>query len=92
MLTKQQKLDVLSKAIDEGAKIRISFHGLTRSNAALKTKTLAEMLGTSVKNDNNLNTYWYQAESPELRVTAFYDNKSPYMVEDVARTIEEEVY
>ena len=87
MLTKQQKLDILSKAIDQGANIDINFHNLTRSNAALLTTELAGMMGTQALNKSGSGFHWYKAESPGIDVAAFYEPS--YMVEDVVRTIEE---
>lgn len=88
MLTKQQKLDVLSKAIDEGANIDINFHDLTQSNAALLTKEIARMMGTQSVSKSGSGFHWYKIQTPGVDVAAFYDPS--YMVEDVVRTIEEE--
>lgn len=89
MLTKQQKLDILSKAIDEGADIEINFYKVSKSRAAILTTDFAETMGTSTEGKNGSGFYWYQAHAPKFKVNAFYDNKSSYMVEDVVRTIEE---
>lgn len=87
MLTKQQKLDILSKAIDEGAHIDINFHDLTQSDAALLTKEIARILDTAVVQDSRSGFNWYRTHAPKFKVNAFYDRG--YMVEDVVRTIEE---
>lgn len=95
MLTKQQKLDVLSKAIDEGAVIDISFFDVTKSKAAVLTTDFAEMMGAPTEGKNRENTFWYQARSEDrdVKVTAFYKpSKESYMLEDVVRTIEEETH
>ena len=92
MLTKQQKLDVLSKAIDEGAEINIWFYDFTKSKAAVVITELAEMMGTPTEGKNGENAYWYQTHSKDgdLKINAFYElPKESYLVEDVVRTIEE---
>ena len=88
MLTKEQKLAILSKAIDEGANIDINFHKLTRTNAALLTNEIAGMMGTLAVSKSGSGYQWYKAESPGIDVNAFYEPS--YMVEDV-KFEEEEV-
>ena len=88
MLTKQQKLDVLSKAIDEGADIRISFHQGNRSRAAVLTTELAGMMETTTTGKTFDDSFWYEASIPGFDVVAFYD--PTYMIEDV-KFEEEEV-
>ena len=73
LLTKEQKLAILSKAIDEGASIDINFHNLNRSNAALLTNKLADMMGTQALSESGSGHHWYKAESRGLDVAAFYD-------------------
>ena len=92
MLTKQQKLDVLSKAIDEGANIDINFHDLTQSDAALLTKEIARMTGKQAEEKSGLGFSCYQVYDSKFMVNAFYKPEQSYMVEDVVRTIEGEVY
>ena len=75
MLTKQQKLDVLSKAIDEGAIIDIHYHGLSRSNAASLTKGISNMIEVPVERKSKAHAYWYQIRYRDFGVTAFYDHK-----------------
>ena len=92
MLTKQQKLDILSKAIDKGADINVSFFDLTKSKAAVLTTELGELMGTPTEGKNGSNYYWYQTHSKDgdLKINAFYElPKESYLVEDVVRTIEE---
>ena len=72
-LTKQQKLDILSKAIDEGADIDVSFYHLPKSRAALLTTEFAEMMGTATEVKTHTNTHWYMTRIPKMKVVAFYE-------------------
>lgn len=85
MLTKEEKLAILSKAIDEGADINIHFHNMQQGKANKLISEFAESM--SVKMEQRVGDYsqWYSASTEtfteELKVTAFF--KPEYMVEDV---------
>lgn len=85
MLTKEQKLAILSKAIDEGAKININFYEMETKQAASKINEYAEMMNTKVYDHSRNGTNWYVAYGRELDVTMFHEQKeeSEYMEEDV---------
>lgn len=91
MLTKEQKLAILSKAIDEGAKININFYEMETKQAASKINEYARMMNTEVYDHSRNETNWYVAYGRELDVTMFHEQKeeSEYMEEDVK--FEEEV-
>ena len=72
-LTKQQKLDILSKAIDEGADIDISFFDVSKDKAAVLTTEFAEMMGSVTEVKTYDNAYWYMTRIPKMKVVAFYE-------------------
>ena len=89
MLTKEEKLAILSKAIDEGAQIDINFYDLPRVKAnSLITDIAGEMNAPSQEHIRN-DVYWYSTKENQaretFRVTAFYNPllEEGYMVEDV---------
>ena len=89
MLTKEEKLAILSKAIDEGAKININFYETETKQAASQINEYAEMMGTEVYDHSRNKTKWYVTYDREMEVTMFHESESEYMEEDVK--FEEEV-
>ena len=89
MLTKEEKLAILSKAIDEGAQIDVNFYDLSKGKAHELIKGFADEMDVAVHDKFNNNTYWYVVKEKQrcetLQVTAFYNPllEDGYMVEDV---------
>ena len=74
MLTKQQKLDILSKAIDEGADIDVNYHKLPKKTDAKRViDEVGEMIGLQTTHHTGGSHQWYKIESRGLDVVAFYD-------------------
>ena len=89
MLTKEEKLAILSKAIDEGAKIDIKFHDVSKGKAHELVTGFAEEMNAEAHDKRMRGTFWYTTQDePTLetvKVTAFYEPKleDGYMVEDI---------
>lgn len=82
-LTKQQKMALLEKAIDEGAGIQVDFHNLPKAKAAAIVAEFSEVMGTSLEVKNRGIANWYETRGYSVGVVAFY-KESEYMEEDVS--------
>ena len=75
-LTKQQKLDILSKAIDEGASINVYYHKLDKQeDAQAVINKLGEIAGLPTVHDKYECHKWYKIKTRGFHVAAFYDRK-----------------
>lgn len=89
MLTKEEKLAILSKAIDEGARINIDVHGLTTKQAEKRINEYAEMMESNVITLTHSNSHWHTTKTgsfdQEITVSVFYrpHEEEEYMVEDI---------
>ena len=87
MLTKEQKLAILSEAIDNGARIDVSFHHMSQELAKALITDMAKKMNVELEAKEK----WYTARTnrfkDELKLSAYFEPE--YMVEDV--NFEEEV-
>lgn len=89
MLTKEEKLAILSKAIDEGARITVDFHKLTNKQAETRISEYAEMMNSDVNTSSYKTSNWHSTKAgsfdEEIMVSAFYrpHEEEEYMVEDI---------
>ena len=75
-LTKQQKLDILSKAIDEGASIDVYYHKLAeQEDAQTVINELGEIAGLPTIHDKGERHQWYKIKTRGFYVAAFYDKE-----------------
>ena len=93
MLTKEQKLAILSKAIDEGAQIDVLFYRLPKVKAQEIASDFADDMKAIAYEKTRGTSYWYttKEEGNSISITAFYEPETDegYMEEDVI--FEEEV-
>ena len=75
MLTKEQKLEVLSKAIDEGANINVYYYDLTKEGAKRIVDEVGEVAGLETKHYEEPDYQWYKFTGKDFDVAAFYDKK-----------------
>lgn len=89
MLTKEEKLAILSKAIDEGARINIDVHGLTTKQAEKRINEYAEMMESDTNAFSYRGSNWHTTKTgnfdQEITVSVFYrpHEEEEYMVEDI---------
>ena len=81
MLTKEQKLAILSEAIDNGARIDVSFHHMSQEPAKVLISDIARKMNVKLE----VNEGWYTARTTrfkdEIKLSAFFEPE--YMVEDI---------
>ena len=76
MLTKQQKLDILSKAIDEGADIDVYYHKLVeQEDAQTVINELGGIAGLPTIHTKSEHHQWYKIMSKGFNVSAFYEKE-----------------
>lgn len=85
-MNKQQIMEFLSKAIDEGAGIQIIINGfkLTDAEAKARCQEFSQIVGAETEDVNFSNSHWYRVWGKQFKLDHFYD--SEYMKEDVDLT------
>ena len=87
MLTKEEKLAILSKAIDEGAQIDVLFYRLPKAKAQEITRDFANDMKAVNLEKTHGTSHWYsiKEEFNSINITAFYEPETEegYMEEDV---------
>ena len=87
MLTKEEKLAILSKAIDEGAQIDVLFYRLPKTKAQEIASDFADDMKATALEKMHGTSHWYSTkpEDNSINITAFYEPEADegYMVEDV---------
>ena len=75
-LTKQQKLDILSKAIDEGASIDVNYHRTIEEKDAKRViEEAGETVGSPTLHYSTEKYQWYKIETTGFNVAAFYEKE-----------------
>ena len=75
-LTKQQKLDILSKAIDEGASIDVNYHRtIEEKDAKSVIEEAGGITGLPTLHFETEKYQWYKIETTGFNIAAFYEKE-----------------
>lgn len=73
-MTNEQKLEIVKKALEKGATIRISLHNdKTRHDAA---ETIQEVCGCNGKYGCGEGAHWVEVMEEDFYVTAFFEEET----------------
>lgn len=73
-MTNEQKLEIVKKALEKGATIRVYLHDdKTRRNA---DKTIREVCGCKGKYGHSIETSWIEVKEDSFYVTSFFEEET----------------
>jgi hypothetical protein len=84
----EKKLEVLRRAMEQGADIDINFHGIEgRGKAEELIKSFADQLDVSYREDFGTNSQWFKFGGRDFEMNVFFKKDKKDLIADFERRI-----